>query len=108
VGDGVIVPTDKLNSTAEVLKGLSTSADQIAAGLKDADPPGVLWGALGALLSIPYQAKADEAREHIRMIATALSSQDGAIRATADRYRELDKALEQAFQRFQDTLSGDR
>lgn len=107
MGDGVVVPTDKLTSTAEVLKALATSADQIADGVAKANPPDVLWGALGtAFMKARYDAKAEEAQEHIRTIAKALHSQCGAIRATADRYQQLDDALRQAFQRFQDKLSG--
>lgn len=105
-GDGVVVPTDTLTSTAEVLKALGTSAGQIAAGLADADPPDALWGALGLLMKGQYDAKAEETREHIRKIAEALDSQGGAVKATADRYKELDEALRQAFQRFQDKLAG--
>ncbi|MFJ8580227.1 hypothetical protein [Micromonospora sp. NPDC093277] len=106
-GDGVVVPSDKLTSTAEVLKALATSADQIADGLAQADPPDVLWGALGAVfMKGSYDAKADQARDHVRAISKALTSQGGAVKATADRYQQLDEALQQAFQRFQDKLSG--
>lgn len=105
--DGVVVPSDKLTSTAEVLKGLATSADQIADGLTRADPPDVLWGALGgAFMKDAYDTQAERARDHIRTIAKALTSQGGAIRANADRYQQLDAALQQAFQRFQDKLAG--
>jgi uncharacterized protein YukE len=107
VGDGVVVPSDKLTSTAEVLKALATSADQIADGLAKADPPDVLWGALGRVyMKGKYDSTAEQARDHIRMISKALTSQGGAIKATADRYQQLDQALQQAFQRFQDKLSG--
>ncbi|SBT47673.1 hypothetical protein [Micromonospora auratinigra] len=106
MGDGVVVPTDKLTSTAEVLKGLATSADQIADGLAAADPPDVLWGGLGMLMKGWYDGKADQTRDHIRTISTALQSQGGAIRASADRYRQLDADLQAAFARFQQTLSG--
>ncbi|MFK3979034.1 hypothetical protein ACI2K4_01515 [Micromonospora sp. NPDC050397] len=106
MGDGVVVPTDKLTSTAEVLKALGTSATQIADGLRDADPPDVLWGALGLLMKGSYDAKAAEARDHVRKISEALNSQGGAIQETADRYCALDEALEQAFRRFQEKLGG--
>ncbi|MCW3817245.1 hypothetical protein ONA91_22590 [Micromonospora sp. DR5-3] len=111
MGDGIVVPTDKLTSTAEVLKALATSADQIADGLAKADPPDVLWGALGAaFMKGTYDGTAEQARDHIRTISKALHSQGGAIKASADRYQELDaalqQALEQAFERFQDKLSG--
>ncbi|MEV4759552.1 hypothetical protein AB0J86_31270 [Micromonospora sp. NPDC049559] len=106
MGDGIVVPTDKLTSTAEVMKALSTSADQIATGLKDADPPGILWGGLGLIMKWKYDQKAEEARDHIRKIAEALDSQSGAIKETAQRYCQLDEALDQAFKRFQEKLSG--
>lgn len=106
MGDGIVVPSDKLTGTAEVLKALSTSAGQIADGLKQADPPDVLWGALGMLMKPAYDAKAEEARAHIRMIAEALDSQGGAIRETVRRYEEVDAAMEAAFKRFQDKLAG--
>jgi hypothetical protein len=108
VGDGVVVPSDKLTSTAEVMKALGTSADQIADGLAAADPPDVLWGALGLLMKGWYDGKAEQTRDHIRTIAEALRSQGGAIRASADRYQQLDAELQQAFARFQDKLSGGR
>jgi hypothetical protein len=104
--DGIVVPTDKLTSTAEVLKALSTSAGQIAHGLTDADPPAVLWGALGMLMKWKYDEKANATRAHINKIAEALDSQSGAVKATADRYKQLDDALSQAFKRFQERLSG--
>ncbi|KUL40561.1 hypothetical protein [Actinoplanes awajinensis] len=107
MGDGIVVPTDKLTSTAEVFQALSTSAGQIAAGVAAANPPEVLWGALGLLMKWKYDEKSAEARDHIATIGTALDSQSKAIRATAQGHKELDQALQQAFQRFQDRLAGD-
>lgn len=106
MADGVIVPTDKLTSTAQVLKGLSTSAGQIKTAMAAADPPGVLWGGLGLLFVGYYNGKADEVREHVDLIAKAFDSQHGAITANADAYTRLDEALNAAFARFQDKLSG--
>lgn len=106
MGDGISVPVERLTSTAEVVAALSKSADDIAEGLTDADPPDVLWGALGLLVKGQYDQKATEAREHIKQIAEALDSQSGAIRGTADRYRQLDEALSQAFNRVQALLNG--
>ncbi|MDP9793975.1 hypothetical protein J2S43_002487 [Catenuloplanes nepalensis] len=106
MADGVIVPTDKLTSTAQVLKGLSTSASEIQTAMAAADPPGVLWGGLGLLFVNYYNGKADEVREHVGMIAEAFDSQHGAITANADAYTELDQALTDAFNRFQQKLSG--
>ncbi|MDR7275454.1 hypothetical protein [Catenuloplanes atrovinosus] len=106
MADGVIVPTDKLTSTAEVLKGLSTSAGEIQTAMAAADPPGVLWGGLGLLFMGHYNGKADEVREHVGLIVKAFDSQHGAITANADAYRRLDEELAAAFQRFQDKLAG--
>ena len=106
MADGVIVPTDRLTGTGEVLKGLGTSAGQIKTAMAAADPPGVLWGGLGLLFVNYYQGKADEVREHVGMIVEAFDSQHGAITANADAYRNLDAELQAAFQRFQDKLGG--
>ena len=107
MGDGIVVPTDKLTSTSEVLQALSTSAGQVRDGLKAADPPEALWGVLGGLFMYPtYAMKAAEVSAHMEKIVEALDSQAGAIKASADNYRQLDEALQQAFQRFQDRLAG--
>lgn len=104
--DGIVVPTDTLTTTAEVMKALATSADQIADALRDADPPEILWGALGLLLKADYDYKAEQARDHIKKIAEALDSQGGAIQETSNRYQQLDAALQQAFQDFVNKLTG--
>ena len=106
MGDGIVLPADKLTSTAEVLKALSTSASQIADGLSKADPPDALWGALGLLIKGTYDEKAEQTRRHVRTIAEALNTQGGAIHETVRRYEEVDAALEAAFKRFQDRLAG--
>lgn len=106
MGEGVSVPIEKLTSTANVVAALGKSAKDIADGLSDADPPDVLWGALGLLVKGQYDEKANEARDHIKKIAEALDSQSGAIRGTVDRYCELDEALTQAFNRVLEKLNG--
>lgn len=106
MGEGVSVPVEELTSTAEVMAALSRSAKDIADALHEADPPDVLWGAVGLLVKGMYDQKAEEAREHIRKIAEALDSQCGAIRGTARRYCELDEALAQAFNRVMEKLNG--
>ncbi|GAB7045677.1 hypothetical protein [Catenuloplanes indicus] len=106
MADGVIVPTDKLTSTGQVLKGLSTSAEEIKTAMAAADPPGVLWGGLGLLFVGYYNGKADEVREHVGLIAKAFDSQHGAITANAEAYQHLDAELSAAFARFQQKLSG--
>ena len=106
MGDGVNVPTGTLHSTADVLKALSTSAEQIEGALKDADPPVMEWGLLGIPMGIIYSMKADDVRDHIRKIAEALDSQSGAVKASATNYDELDTQMHDAFQRFADKLGG--
>ncbi|GAA2671772.1 hypothetical protein [Actinoplanes palleronii] len=106
MGDGIVVPTDKLTSTAEVFQALSTSAGQIAAGVAAANPPEVLWGALGLLMKWKYDEKSAEAGDHIALIAKALESQGKAIRAVVKNHEELDQALQDAFRRFQERLAG--
>ncbi|MEV0650231.1 hypothetical protein AB0I28_33720 [Phytomonospora sp. NPDC050363] len=106
-GDGIYTPTDELKNTAEVLKALKTSAEQIETLAKEADPPMALWGPLGMAFMWPfYQGKADEVRDHIKMIGDALDAQGEAVRTTAETYQELDEGLSKAFERFLDKLSG--
>ena len=106
-GDGILTPTDELTSTAEVLKALKTSAEQIENLAKEADPPMVLWGPLGMAFMWPfYQGKADEVRDHIKMIGDALEAQGEAVKKTADSYKDLDDGLSKAFDRFLEKLSG--
>ncbi|HEY1177366.1 MAG TPA: hypothetical protein VGF17_14515 [Phytomonospora sp.] len=106
-GDGIYTPTDELTSTAQVLKALKTSAEQIESLAKEGDPDMVLWGPLGMAFMWPfYQGKADEVRDHIKMIGDALDAQGEAVQKTADAYKDLDDGLGKAFDRFLEKLSG--
>lgn len=107
MGDGITAPPDKIKSVAELLQTLKNSAADIERLAEQADPGLDVWGVgLGQILKLFYDPKADEAREHIKLIGDALESRAEAVRFAAENYEKLDQDMGAAFDRFLDDLNG--
>ncbi|GIG66682.1 hypothetical protein [Phytomonospora endophytica] len=107
MGDGITAPPGEIKAVGEVLQTLKNSAADIERLAEQADPGLDVWGVgLGRILKLCYDPKAEEAREHIRMIGDALESQARVVTNAAENYERLDQEMAAAFERFLDDLNG--